>query len=142
MQLQLETEYSSPKSIHQEFALLEQEKDRLLYFGCIQYIKSLKTGVPFFESSPMLNDISQTLPTWQKVSSGLLKLYEGEVLKKRQVVQHFVFGNIFKANWTPSQENEQEAPTATFRTPVAPMVRAPWATEAPPMPSSKAPWAK
>jgi hypothetical protein len=43
----------------------------------------------------MLNDISQ-LPTWSKVASGLLKLYEGEVLNKRQVVQHFLFGNLFQ----------------------------------------------
>jgi hypothetical protein len=114
-----------PDSIHNT-ALLERHGEEFLYFGCIRYIRSLKKGVPFFESSPMLNDIS-AIPTWTKVSSGLLKLYEGEVLSKRQVVQHFVFGSLFKATWTPSQDGTREAPTETFRG-VPPMVRAPWAT--------------
>ena len=43
----------------------------------------------------MLNDISG-IDTWTKVSSGLLRLYEGEVLGKLPVVQHFVFGKLFR----------------------------------------------
>ena len=43
----------------------------------------------------MLNDIS-SIETWSKVSSGLLRLFEGEVLGKLPVVQHFVFGELFK----------------------------------------------
>jgi hypothetical protein len=109
--------------------------------------------VPFFESSPMLHDISQ-LAGWAKVASGLFRLYEGEVLNKRQVVQHFVFGNIFSADWIATG-SEQQAPTTTFRQNqgVAPMARAPWADESKPqgtvagtgtgaMPPTKAPWAK
>lgn len=144
-QLQADGGGSTPNSIHEEPTLMH-DKDEFLYYGCISYIKSLKKGVPFFESSPMLNDISN-LPNWQKVASGLLKLFEGEVLNKRQVVQHFVFGEIFKANWTPSQ-SDREAPEETFRSavPVAPMARAPWAdeqkSEGPAMPPTKAPWAK
>lgn len=144
-QLQADGEGSTPETIHDPTALAAHS-DSFLYYGCISYIKSLKKGVPFFESSPMLNDISQ-LPTWQKVATGLLRLYEGEVLSKRQVVQHFVFGNIFKATWTPSQM-PREAPTETFRSAgnVAPMARAPWADEdsttTSAMPPTKAPWAK
>jgi len=115
----------TPNSIHDP-AVLDQYGEIYMYFGCIRYIRSLKKGVPFFESSPMLNDISALL-TWTKVSSGLLKLYEGEVLDKRQVVQHFVFGTLFHATWTPSQDAPLEAPTENFRG-VPPMVRAPWAT--------------
>jgi hypothetical protein len=88
------------------------DHDSILYISCIQYIKSLKKGAPFFESSPMLNDISQ-LPTWSKVSGGLLRLFDGEVLNKKPVVQHFVFGDIFKASWTPD-ETQRKAPTITF----------------------------
>lgn len=150
-------ELASPSCIHNE----ELDGDKLLYIGCIRYIKSLKKGVPFFECSPMLNDISN-LNSWSKVSSGLLRLYEGEVLKKRPVVQHFVFGKLFPANWKPSHAPRPPPPgNESFRSaapPVAgvgvkapwtataqlPATRAPWANdpEANPMPSTKAPWAK
>jgi len=82
-----------PSSIHDK-QLLESQASKKMYFGCIQYIKSLKKGVPFGESSPMLNDISY-LKSWEQVSKGLMKLYEGEVLNKLPVVQHFVFGDFF-----------------------------------------------
>lgn len=136
---------SVPNLIHRD-SVLAKQGDRFLYYGCIRYIKSLKKGVPFFEHSPMLNDISN-LPSWKQVASGLLKLFEGEVLKKRQVVQHFVFGNIFSANWTPS-EVQKQAPTTTFRTEaVGPMARAPWADDPDGgrggmPPPTRAPWAK
>lgn len=132
-QLQNNQEGYSPESIHDD-SLLRRESDTFLYFGCIRYIKTIKTGVPFFESSPMLDDISH-LVSWSKVASGLLRLFEGEVLSKRQVVQHFVFGEVFAANWTPSQ-HERKAPTEIFRAPARPgkdevafaPTRAPWAT--------------
>jgi len=131
---QMEPTNYTPSSIHDNAALRSQG-DALMYFGCIRFIKELKKGVPFFESSPMLNDISQ-LTSWSKVASGLIKLFEGEVLKKRQVVQHFRFGKIFSANWTPSQTHPQEAPKEFFRESSS--------AAAPPgsMPVTKAPWAK
>ncbi len=87
---------AKPSCIHDDSVLIHsEESESMLYFTCIRYIKSLKKGVPFFESSPMLNDISQ-LSNWAKVSGGLLRLFEGEVLDKKPVVQHFVFGDIFK----------------------------------------------
>lgn len=94
-QLSRESDFT-PSSIHSASAT---DAERFMYFGCIQYIKQLKKGVPFFECSPMLNDISH-LPTWTKVSAGLLKLYEGEVLHKRPVVQHFVFGRLFPGTYS------------------------------------------
>jgi hypothetical protein len=54
-----------PNSIHNESAL--KDKDSYMYFGCIDFIKSVKKGVPFGESSPMLNDIS-AVPNWEKVA--------------------------------------------------------------------------
>ena len=132
-QLQQETleEEFKPSSIHDE-STLRSQSDTFIFFGCIRFIKELKKGVPFYESSPMLNDISQ-LSSWTKVASGLIKLFEGEVLKKRQVVQHFRFGKIFAANWTPSQSHPQEAPTEPFRVPTSALsamspTKAPWAT--------------
>ena len=45
-----------------------------MYFGCIDFIKSVKKGVPFGESSPMLNDIS-AVPNWDKVAQGMHKMF-------------------------------------------------------------------
>lgn len=51
-------------------------KEDYLYVGAIEFIKSLKKGAAFGECCPMLNDISQ-LPSWKKVNTGMLRLYEG-----------------------------------------------------------------
>lgn len=132
-----------PQSIHDPY-ILEEYADKCMYLGCIQFIKNIKRNVPFFESSPMLNDISQ-LSSWEKVSRGLLRMYEAEVLDKIPVVQHFKFGSIFKATWTPSQTLPSSAPTitpfslhtTTIRSPDSndtnlestTVTRAPWATK-------------
>jgi hypothetical protein len=58
-------EGSIPNDIHDEKAMLN--KDAYMYFGCIDFIRSVKKGVPFGESSPMLNDIS-AVPNWDKVA--------------------------------------------------------------------------
>ncbi|KAI7901716.1 uncharacterized protein BX663DRAFT_513794 [Cokeromyces recurvatus] len=81
-----------PKSILQRDHVDAFAKE-YLYFRCIQYILEVKRG-PFFEHSPMLNDISFVM-SWSKVNSGMLKMYVAEVLKKVPVVQHFKFGYIF-----------------------------------------------
>jgi serine/threonine-protein phosphatase 2A activator len=43
----------------------------------------------------MLNDISH-LETWERVVPGLLRMYQGEVLGKLQVVQHLPFGTLLR----------------------------------------------
>jgi hypothetical protein len=143
-QLEAQDDYT-PNCIHSD-SILDREGDKYLYFGCIKYIKSIKRGVPFFESSPMLSDISQ-LTSWKKVAAGLLRLFDGEVLGKRQVVQHFVFGNIFNADWTPSEDQVPSPPAETFRSlSVGPHARAPWSGEEGPgkddtFTPTRAPWA-
>ncbi|CAH8826999.1 unnamed protein product [Trichobilharzia szidati] len=72
--------------------IAEKEKDRYLLFSCIDYIYQCKTG-PFEEHSNTLYGISQ-VPMWEKVNSGLIKMYKGEVLEKFPVVQHFLFGSL------------------------------------------------
>ena len=64
-----------------------------MYFGCIKFIKSVKKGVPFGEGSPILNDIS-AVGTWDKVTQGLLKMFQAEVIGKLPVIKHLKFGSI------------------------------------------------
>jgi len=74
-------EVPTPDSIHNEKILNELSEEYmylskeifkkemdLLYVGCIKFIKEVKKGVPFHESSPILNDISGAA-SWQKVAN-------------------------------------------------------------------------
>ncbi|MED6123115.1 hypothetical protein PIB30_046217 [Stylosanthes scabra] len=85
--------YMKPKSIHNE-DILENFSNEYLYLGCIAFVKKVKKGL-FAEHSPMLDDISG-VPNWNKVNSGLLKMYKAEVLEKVPIMQHFLFGSLIK----------------------------------------------
>jgi len=76
--------------------IVEQHQSDDLFFEAIQFINETKTG-PFYEHSNQLYNIS-AVPTWEKINSGLFKMYEAEVLKKFPVVQHFLFGRLFSFN--------------------------------------------
>uniref|UniRef100_A0A0N5BHD9 Serine/threonine-protein phosphatase 2A activator n=1 Tax=Strongyloides papillosus TaxID=174720 RepID=A0A0N5BHD9_STREA len=73
--------------------LPQRYSDHDLFFESIEYINNTKSG-PFFEHSNQLWNIS-AVQTWEKVNSGLFKMYEAEVLKKFPVCQHFLFGSLF-----------------------------------------------
>lgn len=116
----------SPADIHDE-AVLQRYSATYFYLEGIQTIRRIKSRAPFFETSPMLNDISQ-LATWKAIHSGLKKLYLGEVLGKRPVVQHMLFGSLLPCNWTPHPPKSVTAPpenvnNAMFREATV----APWA---------------
>lgn len=64
-----------------------------LYCICITRVHQVKHG-PFHEHSSQLYAIATGVPNWTKVNSGLLKMYEGEVLSKRVVVQHLPLGGL------------------------------------------------
>jgi len=87
-------EVVKPDSIQNDKIITDYSKD-YMYLGCIAFIKSVKKGIPFWESSPILHDIS-AVPTWQKVSAGMIKMYMAEVLHKLPVIKHFRFGSIIK----------------------------------------------
>ena len=88
------TEVCTPDDIHKEY-LIDKYKDEFMYLNCIAFIKTVKKGIPFAETSPMLNDISAAA-SWKKVAVGMVKMYQAEVLHKFPVVQHLKFGSIFK----------------------------------------------
>jgi len=74
-----------------------KDTEDFMYFGCIQFIKQVKKGVPFGEGSPILNDIS-AVPNWEKVSQGLMKMFQAEVIGKLPVIKHLKFGSILSFN--------------------------------------------
>jgi hypothetical protein len=80
-----------PNSIHDSKALLEKED--YMYFGCIDFIKQVKAGAPFSETSPILNDVSG-VAHWEKVAQGMLKMFNAEVMGKLPVIKHLKFGSI------------------------------------------------
>ncbi|KAF9461796.1 Phosphotyrosyl phosphatase activator [Collybia nuda] len=83
--------YIRPKSIH-DADIIEEYSKYYIYFACIKFINSIKTASLRWHS-PMLDDIS-AVKTWDKVNSGMIKMYLAEVLNKLPVVQHFLFGSI------------------------------------------------
>lgn len=73
---------------------IDSYKSSNLYVNAIAFIYKIKLG-PFNEHSPIIYDIHHTVSLWAKVLSGLIKMYEVEVLGKAPVVQHFWFGSLY-----------------------------------------------
>ena len=57
----------NPESIHND-KMIEEFHEEFIYFDFIKFIKDAKKGTPFYETSPVLNDISAA-PTWKKVAN-------------------------------------------------------------------------
>ncbi|XP_053672283.1 serine/threonine-protein phosphatase 2A activator [Anopheles nili] len=71
---------------------IEKYKKELMFVGCIDYIQQVKTG-HFAEHSNQLWSIS-AVPQWSKICTGLIKMYQKEVLSKFPVMQHVYFGSV------------------------------------------------
>ncbi|VDK61422.1 unnamed protein product [Cylicostephanus goldi] len=84
---------------------VEANAHKYLFFDCVNFINQTKSG-PFYQHSNQLWNIS-AVPTWTKVNSGLFKMYEGEILKKFPVVQHFRFGTLFSFEKRPESDNNE-----------------------------------
>merc|ERR1712048_1318387 len=89
--------------------LVKADADTYLYVDAIRQVLLAKQGAPFYETSPMLWDIT-AVPTWLKTHAGLVKMYRAEVLGKYPVIQHFLFGSILR--WPGDEDNEKGAATS------------------------------
>ncbi|XP_017477215.1 PREDICTED: serine/threonine-protein phosphatase 2A activator-like, partial [Rhagoletis zephyria] len=74
--------------------IINEYKDEYLFIGCIDYINQVKTG-HFAEHSNQLWSIS-AVPTWSKINSGLIKMYQKEILSKYPIMQHALFGKLLR----------------------------------------------
>jgi len=101
--------YIRPKSIHDNDVVDEYSKD-YMYLACIRFINSIKTASLRWHS-PMLDDISG-VKTWDKVNSGMIKMYRAEVLGKLPVIQHFLFGSILPFDGPVIHEGEDRGDDA------------------------------
>lgn len=72
--------------------VIEEYKSDYLFISCIDYIKKVKTGL-FAEHSNQLWSIS-AVQSWNKINSGLIKMYQKELLGKFPVAQHVMFGSL------------------------------------------------
>lgn len=72
--------------------IIDTYRKEYMFVGCIDYIRQVKTG-HFAEHSNQLWSIS-AVPSWAKISTGLIKMYQKEVMSKFPVIQHVYFGSI------------------------------------------------
>ncbi|KAF9173950.1 Serine/threonine-protein phosphatase 2A activator 2 [Mortierella sp. AD010] len=102
--------YIRPKSIHDNDIVSEFSKD-YMYLSCVKFINSVKSASLRWHS-PMLDDIS-AVRTWDKVNSGMIKMYKAEVFGKLPIMQHFLFGSLLpfkgQSDTRILDEDEEEA---------------------------------
>lgn len=88
------TEIEPAKFVEQE--TIEEYRKEFLFISCIDYIQQVKTG-HIAEHSNQLWNIS-AIQSWTKICTGLIKMYQKEVLSKFPVIQHVLFGSVFTLN--------------------------------------------
>ena len=82
-----------PSSIHHEIALQTDFKD-YMYLSCVKHIREVvKPYGHLGEVAPILNDISG-VASWEKVQTGLMRMFISEILCKVPIMRHLKFGSI------------------------------------------------
>jgi serine/threonine-protein phosphatase 2A activator len=97
-----------------------------MYTLSLHRISLFKRGAAFREHSPLLFSLSE-FPNWTKPHSGLLKMYQAEVLGKRVVVQGlFIGGWCWGENMPAAVERKEPEPAPAVT--AMPATAAPWAS--------------
>ena len=87
----------------------ERHAQGYMFVNAIDFIFQMKTG-PFFEHSPILYNTTG-VGSWQKINSGMLKMYKAEVLGKFPIMQHFLFGSCLSPDgWFKDASSEPVHP--------------------------------
>lgn len=76
--------------------IINSFKNDFMFISCIDFIQQVKTG-HFSEHSYQLWSIS-AVPSWSKINSGLVKMYQKEILSKFPIIQHVYFGSLMSYN--------------------------------------------
>ena len=90
-----------------------QTHPETLYHSHLLRILQTKTG-PFHEHSSQLYSILTQVQSWKKICLGLSRMYVGEVLGKRVVVQHLEMGGL--VIWDEKEEEQGPSNAAKIGT--------------------------
>jgi len=84
----IDHKYIRPKSITNKETVDNFAAD-FMYLGCIKFINEVKSG-SFFEHSPLLFDITGA-KSWEKVNSGMIKMFKAEIFGKTSCNEALLF---------------------------------------------------
>ncbi|WVQ80918.1 serine/threonine-protein phosphatase 2A activator 1 [Cryptococcus sp. DSM 104549] len=97
-----------------------------LYTISLHHLTLFKSGAAFSEHSPLLFELS-TMPSWTKPHSGLRKMFLGEVVGKRVVVQGLWVGGWAWGEGVPDVLEKEDAKKKNVPGVAEGSTKAPWA---------------